>query len=205
MVDDVAEYREKLIETALEQDDEAMEAYLEGEMPSLETIKACIRKGTINLDFFPTYCGSAFKNKGIQLVLDAVIDYLPCPTEVKPQPEVDEEGEETGEFAIVDVNKPFRASTSMPWVRFRISTLISKCNSPIPRRIVSPESSSVSTRKDGSSATILPMAIPIFSEPALSFGDTAIEITGSGFVKELSILISSLLIVAQRLKIKVFN
>lgn len=109
MVDDVAEYREKLIEMALEQDDEAMEAYLEGEMPSLETIKACIRKGTINLDFFPTYCGSAFKNKGIQLVLDAVIDYLPCPTEVKPQPEVDEEGEETGEFAIVDVNKPFRA------------------------------------------------------------------------------------------------
>jgi len=109
MVDDVAEYREALIETALEQNDEAMEAYLEGEMPSMETIKACIRKGTINLDFFPTYCGSAFKNKGIQLVLDAVIDYLPCPTEVKPQPEVDEEGEETGEFAIVDVDKPFRA------------------------------------------------------------------------------------------------
>jgi len=109
MVDDVAEYREALIETALEQDDEAMEAYLEGEMPSMETIKACIRKGTINLDFFPTYCGSAFKNKGIQLVLDAVIDYLPCPTEVKPQPEVDEEGVETGELAIVDVDRPFRA------------------------------------------------------------------------------------------------
>lgn len=109
MVDDVAEYREKMIETALEQDDDAMEAYLEGEMPSIETIKACIRKGTINLDFFPTYCGSAFKNKGIQLVLDAVVDYLPSPTEVKPQPEVDEEGEETGEFAIVDVNRPFRA------------------------------------------------------------------------------------------------
>ncbi|BCG64543.1 MAG: elongation factor G [Methyloprofundus sp.] len=109
MVDDVAEYREALIEMALEQDDDAMEAYLEGEMPSMETIKACIRKGTINLDFFPTYCGSAFKNKGIQLVLDAVIDYLPSPTEVKPQPEVDEDGEETGEFAIVDVDKPFRA------------------------------------------------------------------------------------------------
>lgn len=109
MVDDVAEYREKMIETALEQDDDAMEAYLEGEMPSIETIKACIRKGTINLDFFPTYCGSAFKNKGIQLVLDAVVDYLPSPTEVKPQPEVDEEGEETGELAIVDVNRPFRA------------------------------------------------------------------------------------------------
>jgi len=109
MVDDVAEYRERLIETALEQDDDAMEKYLEGEMPSMETIKACIRKGTINLDFFPTYCGSAFKNKGIQLVLDAVIDYLPSPTEVKPQPEVDEAGEETGEFAIVDVDRPFRA------------------------------------------------------------------------------------------------
>ncbi|MBT4145701.1 MAG: elongation factor G [Gammaproteobacteria bacterium] len=109
MIDDVAEYREKLIETALEQDDVAMEAYLEGEIPSIETIKACIRKGTINLDFFPTYCGSAFKNKGIQLVLDAVVDYLPSPTEVKPQPEVDEEGEETGEFAIVDIDRPFRA------------------------------------------------------------------------------------------------
>ncbi len=109
MLDDVAEWREKLIETALEQDDDAMEKYLEGEVPDIETIKACIRKGTINLDFFPTYCGSAFKNKGIQLVLNAVVDYLPCPTEVQPQPEVDEEGEETGKFAIVDAGKPLRA------------------------------------------------------------------------------------------------
>jgi len=109
MVELVEEWREKLIETALEQDDDAMEKYLDGEEPDMETIKACIRKGTINLDFFPTYCGSAFKNKGIQLVLDAVIDYLPCPTEVKPQPEVDDEGEETGEFAIVNAEKPFRA------------------------------------------------------------------------------------------------
>ncbi len=109
MVDLVEEWREKLIETAVEQNDEAMEKYLDGEEPDLETIKACIRKGTINLDFFPTYCGSAFKNKGIQLVLNGVIDYLPCPTEVKPQPEVDEEGEETGKHAIVDPEKPFRA------------------------------------------------------------------------------------------------
>ena len=58
---------------------------------------------------FPTYCGSAFKNKGIQLILNAVIDYLPSPTEVKPQPEVDLEGNETGEFAIVDKDKPLRA------------------------------------------------------------------------------------------------
>lgn len=109
MLDDVAVYREQLIEMALEQDDDAMEAYLEGTIPSIETIKACIRKGAINLSFFPTYCGSAFKNKGIQLVLDAIIDYLPSPTEVKPQPEVNDAGEETGKFAIVDPNKPFRA------------------------------------------------------------------------------------------------
>ena len=104
-----AQYRTELIETAVEQDDDAMEKYLEGEEPDEATIKKCIRKGTINLDFFPTYCGSAFKNKGIQLVLNAVIDYLPSPTEVKPQPEVDLEGNETGEFAIVDKDKPLRA------------------------------------------------------------------------------------------------
>ena len=109
MVDKVAEYREQLIETALEQDDDAMEAYLEGEEPSIETINACIRKGTIALDFFPTYCGSAFKNKGVQLVLNAVVSYLPSPTEVDPQPEVDMEGNETGEFAVVDSDRPLRA------------------------------------------------------------------------------------------------
>ncbi len=109
MVDKANEWREKMIETAVEQDDDLMEAYLEGEEPSEEDLKRCIRKGTINLDFFPTYCGSAFKNKGIQLVLDAVVDYLPNPTEVKPQPETDEEGNETGNFAIVDADKPLRA------------------------------------------------------------------------------------------------
>jgi elongation factor G len=109
MKDRVEEYREKLIETALEQDDDLLMAYLEGEEPELDEIKKCIRKGTIALDFFPTYCGSAFKNKGIQPVLDAVIDYLPNPTEVKPQPEVDLEGNETGEFAIVDPDRPLRA------------------------------------------------------------------------------------------------
>jgi len=83
--------------------------YLEGEEPGIDEVKRCIRKGTIALDFFPTYCGSAFKNKCIQLVLDAVVDYLPNPTEVTPQPEVDLEGNETGEVAIVDVNRPLRA------------------------------------------------------------------------------------------------
>jgi len=105
----ITEWREKLIETAVEQDDAVMEKYLEGEEPDIETLKRCIRKGTIALDFFPTYCGSSFKNKGVQLVLDGVVDYLPDPTEVRPQPEVDLEGHETGTFAIVDPNKPLRA------------------------------------------------------------------------------------------------
>ncbi|MDO6460039.1 elongation factor G [Granulosicoccaceae sp. 1_MG-2023] len=109
MVDLVDEYREKLIDTVVEQDDDAMEKYLEGEEPDIDTLKACIRKGTINLDFFPTFCGSAFKNKGVQLVLNGVVEYLPSPTEVKPQPEVDLEGNETGEYAIVDPEKPLRA------------------------------------------------------------------------------------------------
>ena len=109
MVDKVEKHRAELIETAVEVDDDVMESYLEGNEPDVETLKKCIRKGTINLDFFPTYCGSAFKNKGVQLVLDAVVDYLPNPTEVKPQPEVDLAGVETGEFAIVDSNKPLRS------------------------------------------------------------------------------------------------
>jgi elongation factor G len=109
MMDDVETYREQLIEMAVEQDDAVMEKYLEGEELKLDEIKACIRKGTRDLAFFPTYCGSSFKNKGVQNVLDAVVDYLPDPTEVKPQPEVDLEGNETGGVAIVDVNKPLRA------------------------------------------------------------------------------------------------
>lgn len=109
MADQIEEYREMLVETALEQDDELMEKYLEGEEPSIEDIQKCIRKGTLKMDFFPTYCGSAFKDKGVQMVLDAVVDYLPDPTEVEPQPEVDDEGNETGEFAIVSTDKPLRA------------------------------------------------------------------------------------------------
>ena len=109
MVDDLETYHEQLIETAVEQDDDLMMAYMEGEEVSLEDIKRCIRKGTIALDFFPTYCGSAFKNKGVQLVLDAVVDYLPSPTEVDPQPLTDEAGEETGEVATVSVDEPLRA------------------------------------------------------------------------------------------------
>ncbi|EGR2794747.1 elongation factor G [Vibrio navarrensis] len=110
MVDQVEEYREMMIESAVEQDDELMMAYMDGEEPSIEQIKACIRKGTRDLAFFPTYCGSAFKNKGMQLVLDAVVDYLPSPTEVEPQPLTNPEtGEPTGEVATVSVDAPLKA------------------------------------------------------------------------------------------------
>ncbi|MGZ8246205.1 elongation factor G [Methylomagnum sp.] len=109
MADDVETWRAELVEKVVEQDDDVMEKYLEGEEPDIDTLKRLIRKGTIALDFFPTYCGSSFKNKGVQLVLDAVVDYLPNPTEVKPQPEVDLEGHETGTFAIVDPERPLRA------------------------------------------------------------------------------------------------
>ena len=109
MVDMVEEYREMLIESAVEMDDDLMEAYMEGTEPSIEDIKRCIRAGTRTMHFFPTYCGSAFKNKGMQLLLDAVVDYLPDPVEVDPQPLTDEEGNETGEFAIVDADAPLKA------------------------------------------------------------------------------------------------
>ena len=110
MVDDVEQYREELVETAVEQDDDLMEAYMEGEEPSIEQLKACIRKGTRDLAFFPTFCGSAFKNKGMQLILDAVVDYLPAPAEVDPQPLTDPEtGEPTGEVATVSPDEPLKA------------------------------------------------------------------------------------------------
>jgi elongation factor G len=109
MVDKVEEYHELLIETAVEQDDDLMMAYMDGETPSVADIKRCIREGTRKLDFFPTYCGSAFKNKGVQNILDAVVDYLPAPAEVDPQDLTDEYGEPNGEKAIVSPKEPFRA------------------------------------------------------------------------------------------------
>jgi elongation factor G len=81
--DKAAEYREKLVETAVEQDDDLLEKYLGGEEPSVDELKKCIRKGTINFAFVPVLCGSAFKNKGVQPMLDAVVDYLPSPLDVK--------------------------------------------------------------------------------------------------------------------------
>ncbi len=80
--DKAEEYREKLIETIVEIDDDAMNAYLEGDMPDKDTMRRLIRQGTINVDFHPVMCGTAFKNKGVQPLLDAVVDYLPSPLDV---------------------------------------------------------------------------------------------------------------------------
>ncbi|WP_109808662.1 elongation factor G [Sphingosinithalassobacter portus] len=82
LADKAAEYRQNLIELIVEQDDDAMEAYLEGNEPDVATMKALIRKGTLNQSFVPVLCGSAFKNKGVQPLLDAVVDYLPSPLDV---------------------------------------------------------------------------------------------------------------------------
>ena len=82
LADKAAEYREKLVELAVEQDDDLMEAYLEGNEPDEKQLKACIRKGTIAGDFVPVICGSAFKNKGVQPMLDAVVEYLPSPLDI---------------------------------------------------------------------------------------------------------------------------
>ncbi|MEE8532922.1 MAG: elongation factor G [Alphaproteobacteria bacterium] len=82
LAEQAAKFRKQMIELAVEQDDAALESYLEGEEPDEETLKRCIRKGTCKLDFVPVLNGSAFKNKGVQPLLDAVVDYLPSPTDV---------------------------------------------------------------------------------------------------------------------------
>ena len=94
LADRAAEYREALIETVVELDDAAMEAYLEGSEPDNDTIRRLIRKGACEVQFFPVFCGSAFKNKGVQPLLDAVVDFLPSPLEVPAIKGIDAKTEE---------------------------------------------------------------------------------------------------------------
>jgi len=94
LADQASEYREKLIEAAVELDEAAMEAYLEGEEPDEETLKSLVRKGTCENLFVPIFCGSAFKNKGVQPLLDGVVDYLPSPVDVPPIKGIDVKTEE---------------------------------------------------------------------------------------------------------------
>ncbi|WP_440959578.1 elongation factor G [Oceanicaulis sp. LC35] len=121
LADQAAEYREMLVETAVEQDEAAMEAYLEGEEPSEELLKKLIRKGTIALAFNPILCGTAFKNKGVQPLLDGVVDFLPSPVEVAAIKGIDAKTEEPivrkasddeplGTLAFKIMNDPFVGS-----------------------------------------------------------------------------------------------
>jgi elongation factor G len=94
LAEQAKEYREKLVEAAVELDDDVMAAYLEGKEPDVATLKRLIRKATIASTFFPVLCGSAFKNKGVQPLLDAVVDYLPSPVDVPPMKGIDSKGNE---------------------------------------------------------------------------------------------------------------
>jgi len=94
LLDQAKEYREKLVEAAVELDDDATTAYLEGKEPDEATLKRLVRQATIASKFFPVFCGSAFKNKGVQPLLDAVVDYLPSPVDVPPVKGVDLKGNE---------------------------------------------------------------------------------------------------------------
>ena len=108
MVDKAAEYREKLIELAVEQDDEAMEAYLEGNVPDAATLKKLIRKGTLAQAFVPVLCGSSFKNKGVQALLDAVVDFMPSPLDIEDVQGINPDTEEADTRATSD-DAPFSA------------------------------------------------------------------------------------------------
>ena len=94
LMDKAVAARQYLIDNAVELDDEAMEAYLDGTEPSLEVLKKCIRKAVLTGAFYPILCGSAFKNKGVQTLLDAVVDYLPSPLDIPPTPGLDFRTEE---------------------------------------------------------------------------------------------------------------
>jgi elongation factor G len=106
---DVQKYRTELVDTCLEQDDAAMEAYIgDGTIPSADTLRKCLRKGTITGAFTVVLCGSSYKNKGVQQVLDAVVDYLPAPTDVAAIATVDADGKPVGERKCSD-DEPFAA------------------------------------------------------------------------------------------------
>ena len=106
--DKAEEYHSKLVEMAVEQDDQAMEDYFEGKEISVETLKKCIRKGTLSMAFVPVLCGTAFKNKGVQPLLDAVIDYLPSPLDL-PDTEGTKPGSEDVVTRKADDNQPLAA------------------------------------------------------------------------------------------------
>ena len=135
LVDQSKKYREKLIEKIVEEDDQIMQAYLDGEEPSLNEIKKCIRLGTVKGNFVPVLTGSAFKNKGVQPLLDAVVDYLPSPKDVESVKGISL-SDETELSRKCDDNEPFSALAfkimtdpfvgSLTFVRIYSGTISSK-------------------------------------------------------------------------------
>jgi elongation factor G len=107
--DSAAEYRAELIELVVEQDEDAMMAYLEGEEPSVATIKECIRRGTLSISFVPVVTGTAFKNKGVQPMLDAIVDFMPSPLDRPPIAGVDAKDGETPVTRPSSDEEPFSA------------------------------------------------------------------------------------------------
>ena len=120
MAEQAEEYRQTLLDTALSVDDEAMEEYFEKGDVSVETLKRCIKKGTISGEFRPVLCGTAFKNKGVQPLLDAVIDYLPSPIDIPGIKVAAEEGQDEIRRAPRS-SRPTRTRRSPGW-RSRSST-----------------------------------------------------------------------------------
>lgn len=114
LMDKAVAARQYLIDNAVELDDEAMEAYLDGTEPSLEVLKKCIRKAVLTGAFYPILCGSAFKNKGVQTLLDAVVDYLPAPVDIPPTPGIDFKTEEPI-VRRARTTSPCRFSRSRSW------------------------------------------------------------------------------------------
>src|SRR5689334_3329483 len=109
ILDEVMKYRTEPVDTCLEMDDAAMEKYLtDGEAPSADVLRKCLRKGTVSSVFNPVLCGSSYKNKGVQQVLDAVVDYMPAPTDVAAIKTMDEDGNVVGERKCSD-DEPFSA------------------------------------------------------------------------------------------------
>ena len=113
--DQAAEYREKLIEAAVEQDEAALEAYLEGTEPDEATLKACIRKGTLASAFVPVLCGTAFKNKGVQPLLDAVVDFMPSPLDIGDVKAMKKDSDE-------EVSRPPKDDAPFAALAFKIMT-----------------------------------------------------------------------------------
>ncbi|HQS84750.1 MAG: elongation factor G [Alphaproteobacteria bacterium 16-39-46] len=109
------EYRTRLVERVVEMDDAVLEAYLNGEAPSIDALKACIRKGTITRSFIPVLCGSAFKNKGVQPLLDAVVDYLPSPLDIPPVQGLSLDGD-------IEIARPASDSEPLAGLAFKIMT-----------------------------------------------------------------------------------